>query len=259
MTDVKGTLKTFGGGQLWGIMGGMGPLSSAEFVKTIYGLRPEDREQAAPHLILWSDPRSPDRTECILEGRPDLLLEPLTENLRRLAACEVTSIVICCVTIHHLMDMLPAALRSKVISLVDLIFEVVLRSERRYLLLCTKGTRKVELFERHPLWERTHGRIVLPSDDDQEKVHELVYRVKRGLHCPADVEFLGGLVAAYGADSFIAGCTEIHVLVREYGLAHDRARGCPCLDPLMVLAELISQSALHVPANLEPYRAGEIL
>lgn len=242
----------FGGGQVWGIMGGMGPLSSAEFVKTIYGLRPEDREQTAPRLVLWSDPRIPDRTECILEGRQGRLLEHLTENLRRLTDCGVGGVVICCVTIHHLLDLLPAALRSKVVSLVDLIFEESLRRGRRYLLLCTSGTRKVGLFERHPLWERARGHILLPSDEDQEKIHELIYRVKRGLHRPADVEFLRVLVAAYGADSFIAGCTEIHVLVREYGLALESARGCPCLDPLMVLAELISGSAAGAAATFNP-------
>jgi aspartate racemase len=249
MTSATPTRELFGGGQVWGVMGGMGPLSSAEFVKTVYGLCPEEREQSAPPLVLWSDPRIPDRTECILEGREGPLLEQLTENLRRLAACGVSDIVICCVTVHHLLERLPAALRSKVVSLVDLIFEGVLRRGRRYLLLCTTGTRRVGLFERHPLWPSASGRILMPSDEDQEKVHELIYRVKRGTHCPADVEFLKGLVAAYGADSFIAGCTEIHVLVREYGLALELARGAPCLDPLMVVAEMIAGSALGVPAD----------
>jgi aspartate racemase len=230
--------------QLWGIMGGMGPRASAEFVKTIYELCPEDKEQSAPPLILWSDPRIPDRTECLLDGRQDLLLEQLTESLWRLAACDVTGIVICCVTIHQVTDLLPVALRSRIISLVDVIFEDVLRQERRYLLLCTNGTRKVRLFEGHRLWHSTQGRIVLPSEKDQERIHELIYRVKRDQHCPADVEFLNELVKSYGVDSFIAGCTEIHVLVREYGLALNLAQACPCLDPLMVLAEMIAQSTL---------------
>lgn len=230
--------------QLWGIMGGMGPLASAEFVKTIYGLCPADQEQFAPPLILWSDPRMPDRTDCILEGRQDLLLEKLTEGLERLVACDVTDIVICCVTIHQVTDLLPRALRSRIISLPDVIFEDVLKSQRRYLLLCTNGTRKVGLFERHRLWNSTQGRIVLPSEKDQERIHELIYRIKQYQHCAADVEFLNELVRSYGVDSFIAGCTEIHVLVRDYGLARGFAQASPCVDPLMVIAGIISQSTL---------------
>lgn len=230
--------------QLWGIMGGMGPLASAEFVKTIYELCPEDEEQLAPPLILWSDPRMPDRTDCVLDGRQDLLLKKLSEGLRRLIACDVTGIVICCVTIHQVIDLLPPDLRSKIISLLDVIFEDVLKHERRYLLLCTKGTRKVRLFEGHRLWNSTQGRIVLPSEKDQERIHELIYRIKQYKHCSADLQFLNELVQSYGVDSFIAGCTEIHVLVRDYGLAQGFAQAGPCLDPLMVLAGMISQSTL---------------
>lgn len=230
--------------QLWGIMGGMGPLASAEFVKTIYELCPEDQEQFAPPLILWSDPSMPDRTDCILDGRQDLLLEKLTEGLEQLVACDVTGIVISCVTIHQVTDLLPRALRSKIISLLDVIFEEVLKSQRRYLLLCTNGTRKVGLFESHRLWNSTQGRIVLPSEKDQERIHELIYRIKQYKHCAADVAFLNKLVRSYEVDSFIAGCTEIHVLVRDYGLARGFVQGGPCVDPLMVVAGMISQSTL---------------
>lgn len=230
--------------QLWGIMGGMGPLASAEFVKTIYELCPEDQEQFAPPLILWSDPRMPDRTDCILDGRQHLLLQKLIEGLERLVACGVTDIVICCVTIHQVTNLLPRALRSRIISLLDVIFEDVLKSQRRYLLLCTNGTRKVRLFENHRLWNSTQGRIVLPSEKDQEHIHELIYRIKQYKHCAADVEFLNELVRSYGVDSFIAGCTEIHVLVRDYGLARGFAQAGPCVDPLMVVAGMISQSTL---------------
>ena len=228
--------------QLWGILGGMGPLASAEFVKTIYELCPEHEEQLAPPLVLWSDPRMPDRTDCILNGREDVLLERLAEDLRRLIACDVTGVIICCVTIHQVIDRLPLNLRSRIISLLDVIFEDVVKHDRRYLLLCTTGTRKVRLFESHRLWNSTHDRIVLPSEKDQERIHELLYRIKQYKHCTADVKFLNDLVQSYGVDSFIAGCTEIHVLVRDFGLAHGFAQAGPCLDPLMVLAGMITSS-----------------
>ena len=147
-------------------------------------------------------------------------------------------------TIHQVTDLLPRALRSRIISLLDVIFEDVLKSQRRYLLLCTSGTRKVRLFENHRLWNRTQGRIVLPSEKDQERIHQLIYRIKQHKHCTADVEFLNKLVKSYGVDSFIAGCTEIHVLVRDYGLTRGFAQPGPCVDPLMVVAKMISQSTL---------------
>jgi aspartate racemase len=220
----------------------MGPLASAEFVKTIYQLSRCENEQALPPLALWSDPCIPDRTESILNNNREALLEGLIRGLTRLTACDVTDIVICCVTIHHVLDQLPAELRRKVISLIDVIHEHVLSSDKQYLLLCTNGTRQIRLFENHYLWNRVQGRIVLPSAKDQERIHQLIYRIKQYRYRPADVDFLNELTKTYAVDSFIAGCTEIHVLVREYGLSLELTQKCPCLDPLMILAEIISDS-----------------
>jgi aspartate racemase len=230
---------------LWGILGGMGPLSSAEFVKTIYELRAGESEQEGAPLILWSDPRIPDRTECILRGRQDLLLERLTKSLEGLIACDVTNIVICCVTIHHIIDLLPRALRARIVSLVDVIYSEVLERKERCVLLCTNGTREVRLFEKHSLWESARSQIVLPSWEDQQRVHNLIYQVKTCSQQPANIDFIKDLVTKYEADSFIAGCTELHVLIREYRTSLDCDQNCSYLDPLMVLGEAISRPALR--------------
>lgn len=56
------------GGRLLGVLGGMGPLASAEFVNTVYRLNMTEPEQQAPALVLRSDPSIPDRTAAILSG-----------------------------------------------------------------------------------------------------------------------------------------------------------------------------------------------
>ena len=45
-----------------GILGGMGPLASAEFVRSVYELNVQTKEQASPVCVLYSDPTIPDRT-----------------------------------------------------------------------------------------------------------------------------------------------------------------------------------------------------
>ena len=54
--------------KLLGILGGMGPLASAEFLKTIYEYGTRDLEQRSPACILYSDPTFPDRTQTIVNG-----------------------------------------------------------------------------------------------------------------------------------------------------------------------------------------------
>jgi aspartate racemase len=230
------------GRQVWGIMGGMGPLASAEFVKTIYEFRSGECEQESPALILWSDASMPDRTECILSGKQDLLLDSLTESLWKLDACDVTSIIICCVTIHQIIDQLPDALRTKIISLLDVIFADLLKDDRRYILLCTTGTRQARLFESHALWDRAQQQLLLPSEEDQQRIHKLIYRVKQVKHQSEDIAFLQNLLVKYEADSLVLGCTEMHVLARTYGFSANKNSDNLFLDPLMILARRISQS-----------------
>ena len=68
-----------------GIVGGMGALASAEFVKTIYEFSADRREQDSPIVMLSSDPTFPDRTEMLLRGARDVLLDRLIDSLNQCA------------------------------------------------------------------------------------------------------------------------------------------------------------------------------
>jgi aspartate/glutamate racemase len=67
-----------------GIIGGIGPLASAEFLRTIYRLNAADPEQQAPDCILFSDPSFPDRTACIQAGTTPQLTARLVASLEEL-------------------------------------------------------------------------------------------------------------------------------------------------------------------------------
>ena len=49
-----------------GVLGGMGPLASADFMRQLTLRTPADRDQDHIPAILWSDPRVPDRTAARL-------------------------------------------------------------------------------------------------------------------------------------------------------------------------------------------------
>lgn len=228
------------GADALGVVGGMGPLASAEFLKTIYECSLGRREQDSPRVFLYSDPTVPDRTEALLRGSYEELLESLTTALRRLHEMGASRTVICCVTIHGLLPRLPPALGERIISLVEVIFAEVERSRKRHLLVCTTGTRELGIFEAHPRWPALKEFIVLPEEGDQAGLHEWIYRVK--LRCDPDalVPFLESLLVKYGVDSFIAGCTEMHLLARRL---LSRGRGpsdIGCIDPLTIIARELS-------------------
>jgi len=226
-----------------GILGGMGPVASAEFVRTIYSYH-QGPEQGAPAVLLYSDPAVPDRTEALLRRSDELLLKRLVESLTHLCELGATQLVICCVTSHYLLPRLPPRLRSKITSLLDTIFAGVLRSEKRHLLMCTQGTRQSRLFESHPQWEAARDRVVLARPDDQQQIHELIYRLKRNEEVDELLPLAEALLTKYRVDSFVVGCTELHLVARRLAQAGDRAQ-YGYIDPLTMIAEGLAQTLAH--------------
>lgn len=205
-------------------------MASAEFLKTVYEYGIGENEQDAPVVFMYSDPTFPDRTDSFLAGESELLLERLTEALQCLADAGASRFVICCMTIHHLLPSLPVHLSARVISLLDVIFSNLEREPRRHLLLCSNGTRELELFQQHAQWEKHKSQIVLPDDDDQNKIHrELIYPIKKHPDFRRLKPLLETLLQRYEVDDIIAGCTEIHVLAKHVD-------GYGCLDPLTIIA-----------------------
>jgi aspartate racemase len=222
--------------EVLGIVGGLGPLASAEFVKTVYEYGIGDNEQDAPVVLLYSDPTFPDRTDAFLAGDSEPLLDRLTEALQRLSDAGASRFVICCMTIHYLLPRLPSHLGARVVSLLDVIFDN-LKPPRRHLLICSNGTRKLELFQQHREWQCHKSEIVLPDDDDQNKIHrELIYPMKTRPDFSRLKLLLDKLLQRYEVDSFIAGCSEIHLLAKHVVFNGNGAASYGCLDPLTIIA-----------------------
>jgi len=198
-----------------GIVGGMGPLASAELVGTIYRLNLPAREQEAPALILDSDPSFPDRTEAILAGRTEVLGPPLERAIRGLLDQGAQRIVIACMTVHAGLAQVPEALRRRVVSLVDLVVEEVLARPMPRLLLGTTGTRAARLFEQHPRWAEAAPWLLHLDEPDQAGLHERIYRIKRGEPPESSLVWLESLAAKYGARGLVFACTELHLLQRH--------------------------------------------
>ena len=217
-----------------GVLGGMGGLASAEFVKTIYEFSGEVSvpEQDAPVVLLHSDPTFPDRTEALLRGDNELLLGKLNESLESLCAMGASQLVICCMTIHYLLPQVPEALRQRIISLTDVIFSSVESLGKKHVVICSHGTARLQLFQRHPRWEQAADYFIFPSEADQQRMHELIYDMKLNRNLGAAGLFIDTLLTRYQADSFVAGCSEIHLLAKQYDAAN-------CVDPLTIIARQI--------------------
>jgi len=217
-----------------GVLGGMGGLASAEFVRTVYELSGEvsPREQDAPVVVMYSDPTFPDRTEAFLRGETQPILTKLIEALELLDRMGASQFVICCMTIHYLLPQLPVALRERIISLPDVIFSAVESLRKKHLVISSTGTIKLELLQQHPRWEYAQKYFIFPSEAEQRQMHDLIYEVKLNRNLNEARSFVETLLARHRVDSFVAACSEIHLLAKQFETSR-------CIDPLFIIARQI--------------------
>jgi aspartate racemase len=227
-----------------GVFGGLGPLASAKFLESIYLRAPFDNEAQAPRVLLLSDPAFPDRTTALLRGQSEELGRRTERCLRQLVELGAERIIICCFTLHAIVPQLPPALRSRVASLPDLALREVLAapsSASPTLMLCTTGARTARVFEHEALWPRAADRIVQLSERDQARVHELIYSLKRKLSPERALESIRALCRDYGARSWLAGCTELHIV--SNWMLHNAVE-LDVIDPLLTVTNLLATGEL---------------
>jgi len=224
-----------------GVLGGMGGLASAEFVKTIYEFsgEPSAPEQEGPVVLLHSDPTFPDRTELLLNGDTQLLLGKLIGSLESLCEAGASQLVICCMTIHYLLPQVPPNLRERIISLTDVIFSSVESLRKKQLVICSNGTARLKLLQRHPGWAQAANYFIFPSETEQQHMHDLIYAMKLNRNLVEARRFVETLLTRYRVDSFVAGCSEIHLLAKQFAPSRKQQVGYGCVDPLTIIARQI--------------------
>ena len=104
--------------KILGVLGGMGPLASAQFMLRLTLLTPAERDQEHIPAVLWSDPRVPDRTEARLGSGPDPL-PWLVRGLDGLAAAGCGAVAIPCNTAHGWIEGMRAASKLPILHIID--------------------------------------------------------------------------------------------------------------------------------------------
>ncbi|MEL4202236.1 aspartate racemase [Plesiomonas shigelloides] len=220
-----------------GILGGMGPLATVDFMRKIIQSTPAGQDQAHIPMVVANVPQIPDRTQAILDAAEDPF-PALLQLLRQLEQAGATLFVIPCNTAHFWFKRLTYYSRIEAISIIDCVVGAIRRRGlRRVGLLATTATVRGGLYQQElrPLGIE----CVLPDALMQQKVMRGIAAVKAG-----DVA-LGQrcLFEAYqalreqGAESVILGCTEIPLALETHANAHPET----VIDSLAELAQACVQ------------------
>lgn len=217
-----------------GILGGMGPLATADLFRKIVTLTKAGCDN--DHIRIYIDDNSsiPDRTAAILSGGGDPV-PAMSESLNKLAACGADCIIMPCNTAHYFLPRLQAQTEIPFLSML----EATAQSCRGRFpgktaaVLATRGTLASGLYQQ--VLEAQNAAYLIPDEAEQDALMRVIYDGVKADAAPetyrADWESVLAAMTARGADYFILGCTELPLAVDLLGIT------APAVDPTEELAK----------------------
>ena len=216
-----------------GVIGGMGPLATAELYLRIVRATPAAIDQEHLHVLIDSNPEIPDRTAAI-EGRG---LDPtpvLVATAKRLVAAGAEVLVMPCNSAHAFLDEIRRGVPVPVLDIMEEVAVAAAALRPRPAaagLLATTGTVRQRLY--HTALGARGIEVTVPDRENQRAVSEAIATVKAGdtgpgvrrqIRAPAEA-----LVRA-GAGAIVLGCTELPLILGPDDLS------VPVLDGTEILA-----------------------
>ncbi|HJQ64037.1 MAG TPA: amino acid racemase [Burkholderiales bacterium] len=197
---------------LLGVLGGMGPLATVDFLEKLIEETPARRDADHVPVLVYSVPQIPDRPAAILAGGESPLPHML-HGLRLLRQAGATCLAIPCNTAHYWYDDLAREGGLPIFHIADAACDQLIArgtALRTVGLIATEGTIAAGFFQQRLAVRGL--RCVLNTAEDQDKlVRPAIEAVKRNelevAHALA-VRAAANLLTA-GADAVLLACTEI--------------------------------------------------
>ena len=212
-----------------GILGGMGPAASAEYITRLIQQTPASCDQEHIPFVLWNNPQIPDRSTSMRAGdnRPlPFLLEGI--QILRTSGCDI--IVIPCNTAHFWYnDMIK--INPRIIHIVDSVayaLQDVNVTNTTIGVMGTKATVELGLYQNR--LSNSGWDCIVPSEEEMDTlVQPAIDLIKGGDLEQAHDMFITVVdsLIARGAKAVVLGCTEIPLAVRE-----DRHNDIPLINSI---------------------------
>ena len=163
-----------------GVLGGMGPAATADFMMKVIRATPANSDQEHIPMVVANLPQVPDRTPSVL-ANDDRPLAAMQESLHLLDNAGAEFIAIACNTAHFWFDKLAALSRLPILHIADAAAEEILRLSTRpesILILGTEGTQMAGIYPKR--FKHFGLSTLTPRADQQAVINEIIRFVKLG-------------------------------------------------------------------------------
>ena len=215
-----------------GILGGMGPLATADLFQKITLHTAAACDQEHPRVCIDSNTAIADRTAALLRGGADPVPE-MVKSAKRLESIGADFLIMPCNTAHNYYEKICEAVHIPLLHMIALTRDALrARGVKCAGLLATDGTVQTGIYQR--TFAGSGVELLTPeSAADQTAVMDIIYNgVKAGdlTHDASAFRAACEHLLARGAEVLVLGCTELPPAFELYRLDY------PNIDPTLELA-----------------------
>ncbi|MGE8059333.1 amino acid racemase [Pseudomonas sp. NPDC089547] len=225
-----------------GIVGGVGPAATVDFLGKVVASTPADRDQDHIKMVVDQNPQIPDRTANLVNDETDPTMA-MYAACKRLESAGANAIAIPCNTAHAFVERIQEHLR---VPIVNMLSETIAWIKHTYGadnaigLLATSGTVASQVY--HQAASRAGLTVIVPAPDYQKLVMQAIYGARgikagftQGL-CREQLLVAAEHLAQAGAKVLILGCTELPLVLSHCDAFDLSGRAVALVDPTMILA-----------------------
>ena len=228
-----------------GVLGGMGPDATVDFMAKVIALTRAERDQDHIRMLVEHNPKVPNRQAAIASGDPTVG-QVLADMARRLEAAGADFLVMPCNSAHAFLGPIRGAVSIPFVSIIaETVAEIgrALPGPRRVGVLQTAGLQHAGLYEQ-VLARAGHTPLALPPDELNGLMH-LIHRIKagdRGDEIRQGMATLARSLAGAGAEAILAACTEIPLVLSAADLD----------IPLLASTDLLARRTVELATGAAP-------
>ncbi len=197
-----------------GVIGGMGPDATVDFMSRVSAFTDATRDQDHVHMLVDNNPAIPCRQQALL-GEGEDPGPVMADMARGLEASGADFLVMPCNTAHAFADAVREAVSIPLVSIVD-VTVAACRDQAAVGMLATKGCLEARVYQ--DAIAATSSEIIVPDDAELLALMDLIFAIKAGEQSPEVGERmreLGEALVARGATVVVGGCTEITLVLKD--------------------------------------------
>lgn len=228
-----------------GILGGVGPSATVDFMNKIIQHTPAKKDQDHIKMVVEQNPQIPDRTANLVKGETDPTIA-MFSTCKRLEAEGADAIAIPCNTAHAFVTSIQPHLTIPIVNMLTTTAEYILKSFGKGInvgLLATNGTVQSKVY--HDVLYEYGFQVTVPDEVQQRNVMESIYGefgVKAGYSDGQCKDFILKSIEHLidrQVDVIVLGCTELPLMFPCEDTVKYKEKEISLIDPTLILAKKI--------------------